>query len=228
MRNGISNGTTVTPPAANPTSSNTAKDSPVEIDAEPQQSPRRSATGKAGRAFGILFLLICVAAAFYGGMRYKEVTGGSDASTSQILPATPALSPNPESTQSSYEQRRREIDRAPAAEARKMAAENNGQPLASDDPEFLYLYGRALLLSGQPDEALQAFNLAIKKVEEKAPAGRDPLKVEARIATVAAALKSKDREAGMSAAEALNDVIEKDNSMSTSEAPATSAPSPQE
>ena len=87
-----------------------------------------------------------------------------------------------------------------------MQQENNARPLESSDPEFLYLYGRALLLSNHHEEASRAFKLALDKLKDRP--SRDPLKVEAKMAAAVAALRSNSQASIQAAAKELEEVIE--------------------
>ncbi|MFL6208983.1 MAG: PP2C family protein-serine/threonine phosphatase [Pyrinomonadaceae bacterium] len=172
----------------------------------PGHGPRpNSAVGRAGNWFGVLLLVVGAAAlAFYGGMRYQRAHAvfGSDPTAS----TTPT--PTPESPEARFERLRREVDAAPGAMAQRYADELSRQEPQTNEPEFLYLYGRALLLSGKQPEAMRVFAQALQRLNEQAAASRDPLRVEARIATAAAALKSNDRAAAERAARELDEVIE--------------------
>ena len=88
-----------------------------------------------------------------------------------------------------------------------MASEANGQPLESNDPEFLYLYGRALLLSDRQPEAAAAFDRAIQKINENMTPANGELKIDARLAKVAAHLRAKDEAAARNAADALSEIV---------------------
>jgi hypothetical protein len=65
-------------------------------------------------------------------------------------------------------------------------------PKATDstDPEFLYLYGRALMLTGNHRDAMQAFELAVNNLRTE-PKGSLPFAAEVKLAQAAAALKVK-------------------------------------
>jgi tetratricopeptide (TPR) repeat protein len=68
--------------------------------------------------------------------------------------------------------------------------------LDSTDAEFLYLYGRALLLTGKNEEAARAFEAAIDRANLVSPQETATLKKEATLGLAAVALKSdKDRPA---------------------------------
>jgi protein phosphatase len=189
----------------------------------PGHGPRpNSAVGRAGNWFGVLLLVVGAAAlAFYGGMRYQRAHAvfGSDPTVS----TTPT--PIPESPEARFARLRREVDAAPGAMAQRYADELSRQEPQTGEPEFLYLYGRALLLSGKQPEAMRVFAQALQRLNEQAAASRDPLRVETRIATAAAALKSKDAAAAEKAARELDEVIEQQTGVS---APAgVASPTPQ-
>ncbi|MGH9944345.1 MAG: PP2C family protein-serine/threonine phosphatase [Pyrinomonadaceae bacterium] len=217
---------------------NTPQPSRIEVNTDPapqQQQPIRPAVsqgtnyapasaaqsrgggggGAVVRALGVLlFVLAAAAVAFYAGTRFPQV--------GDRLGLLPSLSPTPETAATpatldaaaapKFEQVRREIDLAPQVMLAQLAGEQGGQPLTSNDPEFLYLYGRALLLSGRNQEALQAFEMAGQKMRERpATPGRDPLDVENRIATAAATLKSNNPQAVSAAAARLDEVMVRSN-----------------
>ncbi|HEX8071453.1 MAG TPA: PP2C family serine/threonine-protein phosphatase [Pyrinomonadaceae bacterium] len=164
-----------------------------------------SPTGRAGHWFFVLLLVAAAAAAaFYGGIRYQRVRAYTDAST----PAATASASPAESAEARFERLRREVDGAPAQAAQRYGEELGRQDPQAADAETLYLYGRALLLSGRQQDALRVFEQTIRQLDARAAVGRDPLRVEARIATAAAALKSNDPAAAQKAAQALDEVIE--------------------
>jgi protein phosphatase len=200
-------GTRVVVPAPQP-------DEPAAIHtSNPGHGPRpNSAVGRAGNWFGVLLLVVGAAAlAFYGGMRYQRAQAvfGGDPTAS----ATPT--PTPESPEARFERLRREVDAAPGAMAQRYADELSRQEPRTGEPEFLYLYGRALMLSGKQPEAMRVFAQALQRLNEQAAATRDPLRVETRIATAAAALKSNDAAATAKAARELDEVIEQQNGVAS-------------
>jgi hypothetical protein len=100
------------------------------------------------RFFGFIFVLALVGAAFYGGMRYQEIRRYLGFSGPAV---SPSPSPTPD-TQASFAAKRAAVD----ADAPKWLAENveaGSKPLDSKDPEFLYLYGRALMRTGNYKDA---------------------------------------------------------------------------
>lgn len=177
--------------------------SKVVVTAPAAQSKTKS-TGDRRRTFVFLLLLLPVvgAGAFYGGLLFERRRDASDVTQSSVAAPTPA------SPEAKYEMARREVDRAPRAMAAKMEIDSKGAPLASPDPEFLYLYGRSLMLSGRHGEAISAFKQVVARLNEDSAAGvRDPLRVEARISAAAAALKANDRESLQATAAELDEVI---------------------
>lgn len=162
-----------------------------------------------GSSFGTfartLFFLILVlgigAAAFYGGI-YKQ-RRDSQAAADQAA-QTPLVTPAP--SVSSFDRKRNEIDEAPAKMAASMAREQSGNPLASDDPEFLYLYGRALLLTGKYTEATAAFSKAAQMLKSRPM--RDPVRIEIRISAAIAAMKAGNIVEREKAGKAFDEVID--------------------
>jgi protein phosphatase len=136
------------------------------------------------RFFGFIFIVALVAAAFYGGMRYHEIR---QAITGTGVP--PQAIPTPDA-RALFETKRAAVDAAP----QQWLAENvpaGSKPLEWKDPEKLYLYGRALMLTGSHKDATDAFNLAIAnlRAEHNGPL---PLSAEIKLAQAAAALKQNN------------------------------------
>ncbi len=178
-----------------------------------QRPARRSLMGTL--ALLAVVALVAAAAAFYGGMNYRSREKEQTPASTNVAPeATPVA----ESAEAKYEKQRREIDRAPLEAANKMLSVSGGKPMESSDPEFLYLYGRALMLTGKHAEASEAFKKSIDKLTENPPAaGRDPLKIEARISAAAAALSSHDPKAQTVAAKDLDEVLQTQSAASASQ-----------
>jgi protein phosphatase len=192
--------------------SNTAAPA-VNASAAPSTPVPGGGGGRFARALVLLILgaLAGAAAAHYGKIYYqKRMANQSQAS------ATPTPTPTPvvEDPAVSFDRKRREVDSAPSqwlasGMQSELAKQNIQRPQDSTDPEFLYLYGRALLLTGDHQGAVGAFEQAIQKLEERSPGERTPLKVDARLARAAAALRSQQSQVMMPAINSLNELIEK-------------------
>jgi serine/threonine protein phosphatase PrpC len=137
------------------------------------------------RFFVFLLFLAVAVAAFYGGIKYQ-----------QRQPATqppPVQTTASASDASAFAAKRAAVD----ADAQKwikeslpaqLSAQGIAQATDSKDAEFLYLYGRALMLAGNHRDAMQAFELALTKIASEQKASL-PLETEVRLADAAAALK---------------------------------------
>lgn len=176
--------------------------------------PAEGGTGRGLWAAGALLLTVGMAAlAFYVGMMYERKGMGGRLSQVAATP-TPAAPPPArppdaafaETPAERFARLRRAVDLSPASEAARMATESNGQPLESNDPEFLYLYGRALLLSDRQPEAAAAFERTIQKVNENMTPANGELKIDARLAKIAAHLRARDDAAARAAADSLSEI----------------------
>jgi hypothetical protein len=169
---------------------------------------------------GLLLLLAAVgAAAFYGGLlfaRRDAAAGTGTQAAGAPSPAAPAATQTPVAFGAeapgppSFEQRRRAVDLSPASEASRMSAETGGQPLNSDDPEFLYLYGRAMLLTDRQEEAVAAFGRAVQRINENMTPTNGQLKIDAQLATIAAHLRAGRTEEARGVAQTLDELIRRD------------------
>jgi hypothetical protein len=114
-------------------------------------------------------------------MRYKEIRQA-------IIGTTPIAQPTPTpDAHALFETKRAAVDANP----QQWLAENvpaGSKPLEWKDPEKLYLYGRALMLTGNHKDAADAFNLAIANLRAEHK-GALPLNAEIKLAQAAAALK---------------------------------------
>ncbi|MEK6283210.1 MAG: PP2C family serine/threonine-protein phosphatase [Acidobacteriota bacterium] len=147
------------------------------------------------RLFLFVFFICAVAGAFYAGRRYKGPIPYLDQTQTPIAESTPTPA-NVEDRLLKFERARRAVDANPNAWLNQLVSQGVQNPLDSSDPEFLYLYGRASLLTGNTEEAWRAFESAIAK------AGPNPdyatLSKEATLGLAAVALKSdKDRPAAL-------------------------------
>lgn len=157
---------------------------------------------KLSRLLMFLFVVSVAAAAFYAGRRYKgpiPFLKESNEASAQVSPA-PVVGEDP---LLKFERARREIDRAPGEWLASgiwthLTAQGIQTPLESSDPEFLYLYGRALLLTGKTDEAANAFEQAIVKADSSPSPANSTVRKEATLGLAALALKSeKERVRGL-------------------------------
>ncbi|HEX8635077.1 MAG TPA: Stp1/IreP family PP2C-type Ser/Thr phosphatase [Pyrinomonadaceae bacterium] len=189
-----------------------------EAQPRPVETARRSPTGRASSWLGVLLLLLVAsAAAFYGGIRYQQsqvrpeaaATVGDNqpapAATAAATTPTPASELNINDT---YTRLRAAVDLSPGAEAQRMAVENGGRPLDSGDSVFLALYGRALFLSGKYPEAVEALKRANDRIDAQRAPGRDPVRLDTRLALAAAALRANNADAMRLASDSFGSVIE--------------------
>ena len=180
--------------------------------------PARS--GGAVKALGVLFLVLAsVALAFYVGMVFERKGGArlassradANANNANVLQPATSGTATPtvgvESAEARFERLRREVDLSPTTVASRMSAESNDQPLNSDDPEFLYLYGRAMLLTDQPQDAISAFDRAIQRADLNMTSHNGELKIDALVAKVAAHMRAGDQTGANEAAKALDAVM---------------------
>jgi PPM family protein phosphatase len=136
------------------------------------------------RFFVFLLFLAVAGGAFYGGMRYQQMLSAANVN------AAPTPTPVPDGARAGFESKRAAVD----ADPQKWLADNlpvGSKPADSRDPEFLYLYGRALMLTGKHAEAVQAFDMAIAnlRTDQKSTL---PLSAEIKLAQAASALKLRD------------------------------------
>jgi PPM family protein phosphatase len=163
--------------------------------------PQRAKSGieRTMRRFFVFVLFLgLVAAAFYAGRKYSGPIPYIDpAPTAEVLP-TPVPGDDPILK---FERNRREVDNDPVAWLAgplkdELASQKIQQPLDSMDARFLYLYGRASMLTGHNDEAAKAFDAAITKAALASPQENATLRKEAALGLAGVALMSeKDRPA---------------------------------
>jgi serine/threonine protein phosphatase PrpC len=151
--------------------------------------------GSAMRILSILLVLGLIAAAFYAGARLKERVPflASEAKTPEPTVVAPKQVEEPFAK---FERARREVDKDPrawlASEVTKELVSSAVQnPLESSNAEFLYLYGRANLLSGNPEEAGKAFEATLAKTDPNATEQPNAtIRKEATLAMAAVSLKT--------------------------------------
>src|SRR5215213_3767972 len=156
------------------------------VRSEPLNVAEPTAKGSnAGRVLAVLFVLLLLAAAFYAGARYKErIPFLATQSPQPAQPAAPVNTPAPEEAFVQFEKARRQVDQDPRAWlnndiGKELVAAKIQNALESPNPEFLYLYGRANLLTGNTDEAAKAFDAAIAKADSNPSPATATIKKEA-------------------------------------------------
>ena len=160
-----------------------------------KQTTRGGGAGRAiARLFFFLLFIAGVAAAFYAGTRYHSPLPFGLSSPPDTAPS-PQATPASEDPLLTFERARRDVDRAPAqwlsaSAPKELSRQHIQNPLDSTEPPFLYLYGRALLLSGNNDEAGKAFEQAIARADQSPSNENSTIKKEAVLALAAATLKS--------------------------------------
>lgn len=171
-------------------------------------SPSREAAGGkkkggAGRFFIFLFFLaIFSAAAFYGGMLYQQRFAPPRAADveHEALPSQgrqAAAVPTAAAPDVTDEER---VDMNAQREAERMSSVAATSP---EDPKSLYLYGRALLLSNRPQEAVVQFDKALRVIEGRQTSDDFRIRTNAYLAAAAAHLRANDVERARAALEKL-------------------------
>jgi len=145
--------------------------------------PKAKGSG-AGRALVALLVLLLIAGAFYAGARYKERIPFLASNNAQPAPvAAPTTTPAPEEPFVQFERARRKVDQDPSAWLKndispELVKSGVQTALESPNAEFLYLYGRANLLTGNTDEAGKAFDAAIAKADSNPSPANATIKKE--------------------------------------------------
>ena len=156
----------------------------------------KTAGSGAGKVLGALLVLLLIAGAFYAGARYKERIPFL-ATKSQPTPApTTANAAPPEEPFVKFERARRQVDQDPRAWlatdiGKELLASGVQSPLDSPNAEFLYLYGRANLLTGNADEAGKAFDAAIVKTDQNPSPTNATIKKEAILGLAAVSVRTQ-------------------------------------
>src|SRR6185295_14314048 len=144
----------------------------------------KAKSGGGGRAFVALIVLLLIAGAFYAGARFKErIPFLATKNPQPAQAAAPTTTPAPEEPFVKFERARRQVDQDPAAWlkndiGKELVAAGVQNPLDSPNTEFLYLYGRANLLTGNTDEATKAFDAAIAKADSNPSPANATIKKE--------------------------------------------------
>ncbi|MDQ3686521.1 MAG: Stp1/IreP family PP2C-type Ser/Thr phosphatase [Acidobacteriota bacterium] len=174
-----------------------------------ETTPRASRSPARGALKAVAFLLLLLAAsgaAFYGGTLYQtreEENKKRIAAAASVVPDVEP-SPSPESSDDSFTKLRHEVDRVPDEVATRMFGELAGEPLSTKDAEFLYLYGRALLLSGKDEKAIEALRAAATKIDENVTSDGGQLRIDTKMAEASALLRLNNTREALAAARSIN------------------------
>jgi serine/threonine protein phosphatase PrpC len=147
---------------------------------------KSSGAGRAILRFFVFLLFVAVAVgAFYGGMRYQQQLTATQTAT--------APAPNNPPDNSAFASKRVAVDADPQKWLNdnvqaQLTKEAIAKATDSKDAEFLYLYGRAQMLTGNHREADQAFAAALNHVRAETKTSL-PLDTELKLASAVAALK---------------------------------------
>lgn len=144
----------------------------------------RKDSGSAVRVLGGLVVLALLGAAFFAGARFKERIPFLATPQPAQNAAPVAAAPAAEEPFIQFERARRQVDKDPRAWlatdiGKELLNSQVQSPLDSPNAEFLYLYGRANLLTGNTDEASKAFDAAISKSDLNPSPANATIKKEA-------------------------------------------------
>lgn len=188
--------TTLMPPSRVAFPDTTVDGQPAVTQEQPLvvQSPTPSSGGGVSRFLTFLLVLVLLGGAFYAGARYKEhipFLASPPKPAENVVP----VKPKPEEPYVQFEKARREVDRDPRAwinneVPKELVNSKTQKALESPNPEFLYLYGRASLLSGNSEEAAEAFRQAIAKADLNSSETNATVKKEAIFGLAVVSLKS--------------------------------------
>ena len=168
-------------------------ETPINIPPRGRSGVERTMT----RLFVFVLLIVALAGAFYAGRRYRGSVPYIDTQQAVVSP-TPATTPltATDDLMMTFETARRQVDANPrewlaSSLSNELSKQGIQTPLQSSDPSFLYLYGRASLLTGNYEEATRAFETAMAKADLNPSATNTTLRNEATLGLAAVALKSE-------------------------------------
>ena len=163
-------------------------DKPAAVEPLNVAAPQTTQSSGGGmRMFAVLVVLLLLAAAFYAGARFKERIPFLATKVQPVQnAAAPVTTAPPEEPFVQFERTRREVDKDPRAWlatdiGKELLNSRVQSPLDSPNAEFLYLYGRANLLTGNTDEAGKAFDAAIVKADTNPTPANATIKKDAII-----------------------------------------------
>jgi len=159
------------------------------------------------KAAWTVFVLILLAGVGFGAFTAgRTFTQREMQSQIENIKAAAVPLPSPVDPATAFDKQRRDVDANPLQAVSEMSARSNGSPMNSNDPQFLLLYGRALLLSGKAVEASDALKKSVELLKDRPQ--RDPLKVDAKISYAAAALRTGNWQTAQTAAKPIDDEID--------------------
>lgn len=169
-------------------------ETPINI---PPASGRTGVERTMTRLFVFVLLIVALAGAFYAGRKYRGSVPYIDPQQNTATPlATPSPATSTDDLMMTFETGRRQVDANPrewlaTTLSSEMSRQGIQTPLQSSDPSFLYLYGRASLLTGNYEEAARSFEAAIGKSDLNPSATNTTLRNESTLGLSAVALKSE-------------------------------------
>lgn len=189
----------------------------------PPPPTRPVAAAKKGVGAGIVFFMLLLVlafsgAAFYAGMFYEGQRRPASNSNVAASP-TPAQSARATGAAVTFEAERGRVDSSFFTEAERRASDLAAQPSKADDPEFLYFYGRALLLSNRAPDAAVQFEKAMGIIRQQGKSSQMSLLLDAQMANATAQLRSNNLDGAKKTADSLGQLY-------PAEGGATPAPSP--
>jgi serine/threonine protein phosphatase PrpC len=167
------------------------------------------------RFFVLALFIVALAGAFYAGRRYRGTIPYMDQEQVAVTPASvPSPTAAPDDLMITFETARRQVDSDPKAWlgntlGTELSRQGIQTPLQSSDPSFLYLYGRASLLTANYEAAARAFEATIAKADLNPSSSNATLRTEATLGLTAVALKSTS--AGPAASRSLEEALQKAN-----------------
>jgi serine/threonine protein phosphatase PrpC len=160
--------------------------------------PAVAASGGSGatKVLGALLVLLLIGGAFYAGARYKERIPFLATKARPVAAPVNTPTPVPEEPFVKFERARRQVDQDPRAwlqtdTGKELVSAGVQNPLESPNAEFLYLYGRANLLTGNTEEATKAFDAAISKADAAPSPTSATIKKEAILGLAALSFKTQ-------------------------------------
>jgi serine/threonine protein phosphatase PrpC len=158
---------------------------------------QQAGSGNGARVFAVLLVIALIGLAFYAGARFKErIPFLASKAQPVATPTPPVPTAAPEEPFVQFERARRQVDRDPRAwltndVGKELVSAGVQSALDSPNAEFLYLYGRANLLTGNTEEASKAFDAAISKADSNPSPANATIKKEAVLGLAAVSVKTQ-------------------------------------